>query len=279
MASRRLPTPCEAAVRRHDPDRYFATLFAPAALRPHLFALYAFNYEIARVGETVREPMMGEIRLQWWREAVEGARDGRPREHEVARALAQMFASVALPLELFDAMIEARRNDLDPSPFADLAALEAYTDATSGNVMRLAARILGAGDRCDGLAREAGITYAFAGLLQAIPYHAARGAVMLPRDMLAAGGLSRDDVLARRDPDRLRPVIAAIAERARTRLAAARKLPRPKQALAAFLPAALVPLKLKRLTAAGFDPFRHKAEVPLHRRQLALLSAALRGGI
>jgi phytoene synthase len=279
MASRRLPTPCEAAVRRHDPDRYFATLFAPAALRPHLFALYAFNYEIARVGEAVREPMMGEIRLQWWREAVESARDGRPREHEVARALAQMFASAVLPLELFDAMIEARRNDLDPSPFADLPSLEAYADATSGNVMRLGARILGAGERYDGLAREAGIAYALAGLLQAIPYHAARGAVMLPRDMLEAGGLSRDDVLTGRDPDRLRTVIAAIAERARTKLAAARRLPRPRQALAAFLPAALVPLKLRRLTAAGFDPFRHKAEVPLHRRQLALLSAALRGSL
>jgi len=279
MARRPVQTPAEALVRRHDPDRYFATLFAPAQCRPHLFALYAFNYEIARVGEAVREPMMGEIRLQWWREAVEGARDGRPREHDVARALAETFASAALPLELFDAVIEARRNDLDPSPFADLPALEAYADATSGNVMRLGARILGAGARHDDLAREAGIAYALAGLLQAIPYHAARGTVMLPRDMLEAEGLSRDDVLAGQYPERLRPVVAAIAERARTRLAAARKLPRPKQALTAFLPAALVPLKLKRLTAAGFDPFRHKAEVPLHRRQLALLSAALRGGI
>jgi phytoene synthase len=278
MARRPVQTPAEALVRRHDPDRYFATLFAPAQTRPHLFALYAFNYEIARVGEAVREPMMGEIRLQWWREAVEGARDGRPREHDVARALAEMFASAALPLEWFDAMIEARRNDLDPSPFADLAALEAYADATSGNVMRLAARILDADVRYDDLAREAGISYALAGLLQAIPYHAARGAVMLPRDMLEAEGLSRDDILAGKNIG-LRPVIAPIAERARSRLATARRLPRPKQALAAFLPAALVPLKLKRLTAAGFDPFRHKAEVPLHRRQLALLSAALRGGI
>ncbi|HEY8697980.1 MAG TPA: squalene/phytoene synthase family protein [Rhizomicrobium sp.] len=278
MARRPVQTPCEALVRRHDPDRYFATLFAPAQTRPHLFALYAFNYEIARVGEAVREPMMGEIRLQWWREAIAGARDGRPREHEVARALAEMFTSAALPPELFDAVIEARRNDLDPSPFADLAALEDYADATSGNVMRLAARILGAGVRYDDLAREAGIAYALAGLLQAIPYHAARGAVLLPRDMLQAGSLSRDDVLAGKSAG-LRPVIESLAARARTRLAAARKLPRPKQALAAFLPAALVPLKLKRLTAARFDPFRHKAEVPLHRRQLALLSAALRGGI
>lgn len=55
---------CEATVRRFDPDRYFSALFAPADKRPLLFALYAFNHELARVGEVVREPMMGEIRLQ-----------------------------------------------------------------------------------------------------------------------------------------------------------------------------------------------------------------------
>src|SRR5437764_10372984 len=88
---------CEAAVRRVDPDRYFSALFAPAEKRPFLFALYVLNHEIARIGETVRDPMMGEIRLQWWRETVEGARAGCPRAHDVARALAATFARVDLP--------------------------------------------------------------------------------------------------------------------------------------------------------------------------------------
>jgi phytoene/squalene synthetase len=271
------PLDLSAAVRRHDPDRYFASLFAPARQRPFLFALYAFNYEIARVGEAVREPMMGEIRLQWWREAVEAAREGRPRQHDVARGLAQLFSRTALPADLFETLIEARRNDFDAAPFADLPALEAYADATSGNVMRLAARILGAGDGYDDLAREAGIAYALAGVLQSIPYHATRGRMLLPRDLLGEAGVSREDVLAGRGGEGLHRVVDSLVRRAAEWLAQARKRPMPKQALAAFLPAALVPLKLKRLTAARFDPFRHKADLPVHRRQLALLAAALRG--
>src|SRR3954466_5773874 len=91
---------CEATVRRADPDRYFAALFAPAEKRPLLFALYAFNHELARIGEVVHEPMMGEIRLQWWRETLEGAREGKPRTHDVARAMAELFMRVDLPAEL-----------------------------------------------------------------------------------------------------------------------------------------------------------------------------------
>ncbi|HUE65423.1 MAG TPA: squalene/phytoene synthase family protein, partial [Rhizomicrobium sp.] len=81
-----------ASVRSADPDRYFSALFAPASLRPLLFVLYAFNAEVARVAETVREPMLGAIRLEWWRESAEGASRGAPRHHDVARGLAALFA-------------------------------------------------------------------------------------------------------------------------------------------------------------------------------------------
>ena len=87
-----------ASVRAADPDRYFSALFAPAPLRPLLFALYAFNHEVARVAETVREPMLGAIRLEWWRETVEGAAKGTPRNHDVARGLAALFADRAVAL-------------------------------------------------------------------------------------------------------------------------------------------------------------------------------------
>src|SRR5438045_2053941 len=70
---------CEATIRRADPDRYFSALFASAEKRPLLFGLYAFNHELTRIGEVVHEPMMGEIRLQWWRETVEEAFEGKPR--------------------------------------------------------------------------------------------------------------------------------------------------------------------------------------------------------
>ncbi len=70
---------CAMTVRERDPDRYFSALFAPAGQRRFLFALYAFNRELAHVGETVREPMLGEIRLAWWRETLDGARRNAPR--------------------------------------------------------------------------------------------------------------------------------------------------------------------------------------------------------
>src|SRR5580698_11046207 len=90
------------SVRAADPDRYFSALFAPAALRPQLLALYAFNHEVARVAETVREPMLGAIRLEWWRETVEGAHRGMPRNLDVAKGLAALLQAVPLPLADFE---------------------------------------------------------------------------------------------------------------------------------------------------------------------------------
>src|ERR1700761_3415945 len=97
-----------SAVRQSDPDRYFASLFAPARSRPYLHALFAFNHEVAHVAESVREPMLGAIRLEWWRETAEGAAKGAPRNHDVARGLAFLFADRGLPLAPFEAIIAAR---------------------------------------------------------------------------------------------------------------------------------------------------------------------------
>src|ERR1700744_315890 len=79
--------------RGADPDRYLASLFPPARARSHLYALYAFNHGVAQVGESVREPMLGAIRLEWWRETAESAAKGQPRNHDVARGLAGLVAS------------------------------------------------------------------------------------------------------------------------------------------------------------------------------------------
>jgi phytoene synthase len=261
-------------VRRADPDRYLAALFAPADKRPLLHALYAFNVEIARVADTVREPMMGEIRLEWWRETLNGAKDGRPRNHDVARALADLLAQVDLPLTLFDAMIEARSFDSGASLFPDRAAAEAYCDATSGNLMRLAARILGRAD--DDLAREAGTAYALAGILRSIPHNTARHKTFLPQSLLQATSLSKDELFIRHERDKVKAVVAQMAIWAREHMTTARAIKPGRAELAAYLPASLTGLFLRRLTRRGFDPLHHMHEVPIHRRQVRLLAAAVR---
>src|SRR3954463_3398471 len=103
---------CEALVREADKDRFLATLFAPAKYRRPLFALYAFNLEIARVRELAREPMPGEIRLQWWRDVFSAAGGGDVRAHPVAAALTDTIVRHRLPLPVFTELIEARAFDL-----------------------------------------------------------------------------------------------------------------------------------------------------------------------
>jgi len=262
-------------VRRADPDRYFSALFAPVAVRPHLMTLYAFNHEVARVAETVRQPMMGEIRLEWWRETLDGARNGAPRNHDVARGLAELFAAHSLPAELFGAILDARAFDSSPEQFADWNAAEAYCDATSGNLMRLAARILGGSAATDQLAREAGIAYALAGFIRALPFHAARHKVYLPQDLLGAVGLLPDQIMAGTFDVKVKAAIRQTALKTREHFHAARRLRAPRALLPAFLPAALVPLYLRRADRRWFNALRHSGDVSLHRKQMALLAAAM----
>jgi phytoene synthase len=266
---------CESLVRAADYDRYLSALFAPADVRPHLLALYAFNYEVARTAESVSQPLVGQIRLQWWRDAVAGLYAGTALKHPVVSALGEAITAHALPRPLIDALIDAREADLEPQPFADMAALETYADATSGHVMRLAARVLGAGDRLDALASEAGIAYALAGQLRALPYHAARGRTVVPKATLSAAGSSAEDVLTGRTTPALRTAVAALTRAAEAHLASARRTV-GRAHLPAILPAALVPLTLRRVTRPGFDPLRMSAETPGFRRQLALLAAVAR---
>ena len=267
---------CEDLVRRSDYDRYMAVVFAPAAARAPLFALYAFNFEIARIAESVSQPVAGQIRLQWWRETVEGLYRGSVCQHPIAVALAQAARAHDLPRALFDEMIEARESDLEAFPFADLAAMEAYADTTSGHVMRLAARILGAAGMIDESARHAGIAYALAGLLRALSFQAARSRMVLPRDLLAAGGLTGDDAFTTAN-GMLTPIVEAVATCARHHLERIGRVPR--RFLPALLPATLVPLYLRAVARQSSNPLRESAKVPRFRRQFAALASAIRGSV
>lgn len=268
---------CAAEVRSNDYDRYLSALFAPRPTRNHLFALYAVNHEIAKTAETAREPLAGAIRLQWWREAMGELFAGKPRGHEAVLALADTLRAHDLPRAFFDALIDARERDFDENPFADMAALKAYADATSGTVMRLAARILGAGGTLDAPAHEAGIAYALTGLLRALPYRASRRRLVLPRALLDEAGLDSEDIFAGRNSVALKSAMEKIASAARGHLQAARAAPMSAATLPALLPATLCPLYLRVMARASFDPFRDSTDIAAFRRQLAMLGAKLSG--
>ena len=267
---------CEATVRSSDPDRYFATLFAPSDKRPLLFALYAFNREVARIADVAREPMMAEIRLQWWREALEGACEGRPRAHPASIGLAEIFACASPPRELFERLIDARVPDPASAPFADMEALDAYADASSASLMRIAAHILDLWAEVDALAQEAGMAYGLARVLRAIPQCVARGRMPLPTDLIVAEGLSVADVFSVRDFAALKRAIARVADVAQSHLARALKMQIPRETRAAFLPASLVPAYLSQI-ARSSNPLRDRHDISQLHRQLILLRSALLG--
>jgi NADH dehydrogenase [ubiquinone] 1 alpha subcomplex assembly factor 6 len=269
---------CADVVRGADYDRYLSVLFARQEARAALFALYAFNYEVAKTAEAVSEPTLGLIRLQWWREAIAGIYDQTPRRHEVVLALSTAIHAFNLPRNLFDALIDAREQDLNPTPFSNPIALENYADATSGHLMRLAARILGAGNDFDGTARSIGAAYALNGLLRAFPHHAARRRIMLPLDELRAAGVSVEEVFSGRAKN-VRVLMDGVMARIDAYLSAFSKSKISRRVLPAFLPATLIQPYLRVMGRRDFDPYRDPVELSVPRKQFAMLGAMLRGKI
>lgn len=185
-------------VRLGDPDRYAATLAAPDAVRAKLWPLYAFNLEIARAPWVTREPMIAEMRLQFWADVLDEITAGKPaRAHEVAAPLAEVWHAARLPVDLGHAMIAARRRDIYRDPFADTAELQAHLDATSGNLMWLAALALGASPDAQDPVRDMGFATGLSNWFQAVPDLTARGHHPLPDQSddaiaaLARSGLAR----------------------------------------------------------------------------------------
>lgn len=265
---------CGRDLQRLDPDRWLTTLFAPDASRPGLFALYAFNTEIARARESVSQPMIGQIRLQWWREAWDGIVAGTPRQHPVVQALHDHCRH--LDQSTVMALIDARERDMEDAPFADLPALTAYARSTSAPLMKLAAQQLDA-QVDDAVIDAAGAAYALAGILRAAPHLLARQRVLLPLDLLAAQGLSPEAVYQTETGGTLRPIYARIASEAEALLQVARQGKVARAALPALLPATLGGLALKILRRNDHDPVAAEIAITPLKKQMALLWASLRG--
>ena len=169
---------CADLVARADPDRFRAAMAAPVEARRVLFPLYAFNAEVARAPWVTEEAMIAEMRLQWWRDALEeiGA-GGAVRRHEVVEPLAEV-----LPPEIpgaLDRLVEVRRWDIYKDAFEDDAHFQEYLHETGGALMWAAAAALGAKESNREDIRSLGAATALVRFLQAVPTLEARGRVPL----------------------------------------------------------------------------------------------------
>jgi phytoene synthase len=238
-------------VRSQQPDRYLATLFAPAAVREALFALYAFDHEIAKVRHVVSEPMAGLIRLQWWREAL-----AAPPDHPVARALHRAVAGHAIGRAWLEGAIEAREREVEEAPPADLGALEQHLGASSGAIVQAALEVVGAADAAARAAGERiGVVVGMAELLRALPAALAHGRSLLPAAELARHAIDPGALAEPGAGARLDPVIVLLAARGAALLQDARAMRRSasRAALPVLLSGTLAGAYLQRLGRARHD--------------------------
>lgn len=265
-------------VYAQDRTRFLASLFAPEKSRQGLMALFAFNIEIARVRELVREPLPGEVRLQWWRDFLNGVEHGDAAANPIAAALAATIRTHALPVKPLTDMIDARIFDLYNDPMPSLNDLEGYCGETVSMLIQLAMTILNGEQvpKMADVAGHAGVAYGLCGLLRALPWHVARGQCYLPKDLLERHGLTPQDLQAPASQEALKAAHAELRDHIRHHLGRVSVLigDVPAALLPALLPLALVRPYMAQMEKPGFDPLKDVAEISQLRSQWILWRAS-----
>lgn len=249
---------CADLVRSHDFPRYAATLFAPAAERRALLALYAFNVEIVRVRDQVSQPLPGEIRFQWWTDLFSGLVHGSAEGNPVAAELLRAIRDFDLPVEPLSLLVDEHQFDLYNDPMPTMTALEGYLAATCSALFALAARIMGeASDASEHLARHAGLAQGIAQVIANLPRDSSHRQLFLPQQFLTSHGCGIEDVFAGKQTPNLNAVLEQLMGEGRQHLATASSLLAqvPPSARAAFLPLSQARADLDRLSRPGRSPF------------------------
>lgn len=263
---------CLRLVEIHDRDRALSLAFAPAEARGDLAALYAFNYEIARIREQISQPLPGEIRLQWWRDTIEGASHGEASANPVAAALLGTIERHDLPRDAFDRLLEARIFDLYDDPMPSRDAFEAYAGATASTLIMLAGMMLSRAEASSvaDAAGHAGVAQAVAGALLLLPTHRARQQMVFPADLLGAAGCQPEELMRGETEPSLRAVSAMVAF-GREHLAAFERHAAaiPRAVRPAFLPAVLAGRYLDRVEASGASVLDSPADIAPLRKSFA----------
>jgi NADH dehydrogenase [ubiquinone] 1 alpha subcomplex assembly factor 6 len=191
---------CSQLVRKYDPDRFLISLYFEPEIREHLWALYAFNYEIAKTREVVTDTHIGLIRLQWWRDIISGFYEKNSvAKNEVAEALANAIWRFELPRGLFDNMIYAREFDLEDQTPGSLEGLCNYADFTHTPLLQLGTIVTGGNNDHPAL-QPVAMAYSLTGLIRAVPFHTEQGRRYIPENLNPADVREQAEALLRQAP-------------------------------------------------------------------------------
>lgn len=261
-----------------DPDRYYASVLLKGAERDAVQGLFAFSADVAAVRERVHEPMAGEVRLQWWTDALSGEGHGAVRSNPVADRLLAAIDDYRLPSDALQRLLTARRFDLYDDPMPDMETFEGYAGETVSVLYQLAAMILNGGKQAAAAdaAGHLGVGEALIGHMRAFGFNASRGRIFLPVAHFAAYGVSEGTILSGTATPELEEALSALRDIAAEHLdkadAAVARLPRELRP--AFAARAVQRLHLRALARGMGAPFAQPRPVAAWRRILALTLAA-----
>lgn len=251
---------CTELVRAQDFRTYAASLFVPPQARRAWIALAAFHAEVAHVRDHVSQPLPGEIRLQWWRDALTGGGQGRDHGavegNPVAAELLRTMAQHDLPVEAFVRLIDAHVFDVYDDPMPDMAALEAHCRDTTAAMYDLRAKVMGVNSpEIERLAEHAGIAEGLVDVMLALPRHTARRQLYLPGDLMSVHGVISEEVFLQQSSSPLKDALAHLRREANTQMKQALLMleDAPSAARAAFLPLVVIGKTLARLDSS--EPF------------------------
>jgi len=246
--------PVKSRLKSVDPDRYRAALLADGTARENLWLLYAFHYELAKIPELVSEPMVGQIRYQWWRDAIEEIYSGQiVRSHEIATPLAKLLIEKDVPRFWIDQLIDGRERDLDPQPFADMDAAKSYGRQTSGILSQIAVKILDVDPNAAVV--TAGEAWGLTGLARAWRFY--KGTMLSNLDYQGLLDCAQSSYVGACDG------LSSV----------------PNSAFPALAYCALVPKYLAQMGKPGFDPELSTPQISPLLKQWHLLMAVLRGRV
>ena len=243
-----------SVLRAHDPDRLGICLMAPSDARPRLVTLYALNLELARAPLASAEPLIAEMRLQWWIERLGEIGAGRVPAHGILGPLAEAWGPRAAALA---ALAEGRRRDAERLPHAGPGEVGDYVIATAVPLMQFATEALGLPDAARATVSLHAMGVGLVHWLAALP-------------VLQARGMG----LARPTPEAL----AALAARASDALGrAAGQRESVPRGLAPVLYPGPAPRAVLRAAPRGIEALAGGARPSEFRRRLALGRFALTG--
>jgi len=268
------------SARAHERDRYLAATLSPTEVQADVFAIAAYLGELARIPVFVSEPMIGEIRLQWWRDALANAGPGVATGHPIADAIAAAMQRHGLSKPLLIGMAEAQSLCLYDEPPRDDMELRQHLIKTHGAAFQLVAQVVAGQpvtDWTDWLNR-AGYAYGLARTAVEFGAVLGQGRTLAPRTLLDRHGAQIEGLSARQSQSAGVGILAQLCSTAEAELAGLRKQAPPRAVRYACLPLAMVRPYCTRVRSSGAAAVERSVQVAPITPVLKLGWAAVLGG-